>query len=75
MRLADDLAIAQALALMQGPNEVRREQMRRMVDKMFPQADEAARTKMMSDIDTWLEGTDELLPPPTSFGANLGDNI
>jgi hypothetical protein len=66
--LNDELVTAEALAKLQGPIEVRREQMRGMVDKIFPQLKKELRTKLREDIDGWLEGTD-LLPAPSAFGA------
>ena len=70
MGLNDELVTAEALAKLQGPIEVRREQMKNTVDKIFPQLKKELRTKLMADIDKWLEGTDQLLLPTSgSFGA------
>jgi hypothetical protein len=68
MGLNDELVTAEALAKLQAPIEVRREQMRSTVDKIFPQLKAELRKKLEADIDKWLEGTDILLPP-TGFGA------
>lgn len=68
MGLNDELVTAEALAKLTAPIEVRREQMRGVIDKIFPQLKAEIRKKLMADIDTWLEGTDEL-SPPVSFGA------
>lgn len=70
MGLNDELVTAEALAKLSGPIEVRREQMKSVVEKIFPQLKKELRKKLFEDIDGWLEGTD-LLPLPTSssFGA------
>ncbi|WP_326894364.1 hypothetical protein U8P73_36495 (plasmid) [Rhizobium beringeri] len=68
MGLNDELVTAEALAKLQGPIEVRREQMKSVVDKIFPQLKKELRAKLHADIDKWLEGTD-LLPLPTSIGG------
>ncbi|QNH71630.1 portal protein [Rhizobium phage V1VFA-S] len=68
MGLNDELVTAEALAKLQGPIEVRREQMKSVVDKIFPQLKKELRSKLHADIDKWLEGTD-LLMLPTSIGG------
>lgn len=68
MGLNDELVTAEALAKLNAPIEVRREQMKSVVDKIFPQLKAELRKKLEADIEDWLEGTD-LLPPPTSFGG------
>jgi hypothetical protein len=67
MRLVDDLSVAEQLATIDAPKEVRREQMRNIIDKIFPRLKADIRKKVEKDIDDWLEG-DDLLPAPTSFG-------
>jgi hypothetical protein len=69
MGLNDELVTAEALAKLTAPIEVRREQMRNTVDKIFPQLKSELRKKLMDDIDKWLEGTDQLLLPTTFGGA------
>lgn len=68
MGLNDELVTAEALAKLNAPIEVRREQMRSTVDKIFPQLKAELRKKLHADIDKWLEGAD-LLPLPTSLGG------
>lgn len=65
--LNDELITAEALAKLDAPAEVRREQMRGVVEKIFPQLKEAIRVKLAKDIDEWLKN-DPLLAPPSSFG-------
>jgi len=69
MRLVDDLVTAEALAKIAAPIEVRRQQMRQTIDKLFPQLAIDLRKKLEASIDDWLEGTDVLLQPPTAFGG------
>ncbi|MFA9261779.1 MAG: hypothetical protein ACEQSB_00265 [Undibacterium sp.] len=68
MRLADDLTVAESLGKIMAPLEVRREQMKSVVDKLFPQLKKEIKEKIMADIGTWLEGTDVLISAPTAFG-------
>lgn len=65
--LNDELVTAEALAKLNAPIEVRREQMRSLVEKIFPQLKKELREKIEKDIAKWLEGMD-LLPVPTAFG-------
>ncbi|WLR90992.1 hypothetical protein [Shinella zoogloeoides] len=69
MRLVDDLVTAEALAKLTAPIEVRREHMRQMVEKLFPQLADDLKETIRKDIDGWLEGTDVLLAAPTAFGG------
>ncbi|SOC90007.1 hypothetical protein SAMN05216358_0023 [Rhizobium sp. AN5] len=68
MGLNDELVTAEALAKLSGPIEVRREQMKSVIEKIFPQLKKELRAKLFADIDKWLEGTD-VLPLPTSIGG------
>lgn len=68
MRLMDELAIAEQLATIMAPAEVRREQLRNLVNKLFPRLKGDIRTKIESDINKWLEGVD-LLTVPSTFGT------
>ncbi|SCW95629.1 hypothetical protein [Ancylobacter rudongensis] len=70
MRLVDDLVTAEALAKLAAPVEVRREQMRGLVDKLFPQLKADLRSKLAADIETWLDDADIALTPPTNFGSS-----
>ncbi|QIG69070.1 hypothetical protein EVB78_037 [Rhizobium phage RHph_N1_15] len=68
MRLMDDLAVAEQLATIMAPAEVRREQLRIMVNKLFPRLKADIKAKMEKDINKWLEGVD-LLAVPSTFGT------
>lgn len=70
MRLADELVTAEALGKIAAPIEVRREQMRILVEKLFPQLRDDLQAELKKGIDKWLEGEDILLNPPTSVGAS-----
>lgn len=69
MRLVDDLSVAEQLAKVDAPAEVRREQMRVVVEKLFPRLKEDIKTRMKADIDKWMVGPDVTLNPPTSFSG------
>lgn len=66
MRLVDDLVTAEALAALDAPAEVRREQMRGMVPKAFPQAAKTTIDKINRSVNEWLTGED-LTQPPSAF--------
>lgn len=68
MRLIDDLVTAEALQKIEAPVEIRRAQMRSMVDKIFPQLKKDLREKIMKDIDTWSPG--EVEPIEENKGEN-----
>lgn len=70
MRLVDDLVTAEALAKLTAPAEIRREHMRLMIEKLFPQLRNDIKQKIQEDINKWLEGEDVNLQPPTSFGSD-----
>jgi hypothetical protein len=72
MRLADELAVAEQLAKIQAPIEVRREQMRIVTDKLFARLAADVQARIKTNIDDWLEGTDDpdlLFGAPTSFAG------
>lgn len=70
MRLADDLVTAEALAKLGAPPEARREQMRLLLDKMFPQLKKDIREAIYADIKKWLsEPQLSALTPPSQFGT------
>lgn len=71
--LNDELITAEALAKLDAPAEVRREQMRGVVEKIFPQLKEAIRVKLANDINEWLKN-DPLLAPPSSFGRPVNND-
>jgi hypothetical protein len=68
MRLMDELAVAEQLALVMAPPEVRREQLRNLVKKLFPRLKADIKTLIEKDINKWLEGTD-LTGAPITFDS------
>lgn len=69
MRLADDLTTAEALQTVNAPDEVRRHQLRQMVDKLFPQLKADIKKKIIADIDKWkpsehIEAKSKYTPGP-----------
>lgn len=53
MRLVDDLVTAEALQKVDAPVEMRREQMRNMIDKLFPQLKKDIKKIILEDIKNW----------------------
>lgn len=65
-RLADELVIAEALQKVDAPMEIRKEQMRAIVDKLFPQLKKDIRKKILSDVDKWVKEAE------SKFGTQPG---
>jgi uncharacterized protein YeeX (DUF496 family) len=65
MRLVDDLVTAEALQTINAPDEMRREQMRGMIDKIFPQLKKEIKDRIVKDIEAWNSTPDvaEVLKP------------
>lgn len=61
--LYDEFEIAARLALIEAPDEMRREQMVKVVDKLFPQLKKELKDKMLVDLKTWPPKLDPLAPP------------
>lgn len=53
--LGDELVTAEALQKVQAPIEVRREQMRAIVEKLLPQITDAAWERLMTAVDGWTD--------------------
>jgi hypothetical protein len=68
--LADEMDNAQRLSIMNAPKSLRRAQMRRLAQKMFPQASEKEIKTIADDIEkTWLEEQQmDLLDGPPTLG-------
>jgi len=67
--LYDEFTIAERLALIEAPAEVRREQMVQVIDKLFPAMSRALIDKMKAELKDWGE-TPEPEAPPTKFGES-----
>lgn len=65
--LADEMDNAQRLSVLNAPKEIRKQQMKRVGEKMFPQAEPEDMKAILDDIeDNWLEMDEEQFgPAPT----------
>ncbi|MBO6507499.1 MAG: hypothetical protein JJ979_03270, partial [Roseibium sp.] len=63
--LADEFAIAEQLALIDAPDGVRREQMKQVIDKLFPRLKKELREEMEKQLEDW--------PPEPPEGMGIGD--
>lgn len=59
--LYDEFDIATRLALIDAPETVRREQMKALIDKMFPRLADDLKAKMLKELDDWPHDLDETL--------------
>jgi len=66
--LNDELAIANQFSLLSVPMELRKIQMKDIVDKMYPMLDDAEREKVLAAIDKW----DDTLYLTDSVGGESG---
>jgi hypothetical protein len=65
--LYDEFSISEQLMLVDAPKEVRREQMKQVVEKLFPQIKKDLLERLHKDIEEWLElpeGVDPLTGAP-----------
>ncbi len=69
--LADEFDIASSLSLISAPDTVRKEQMKMLVDKLFPTISDELKKKMFGEIDS-----DDWPPAPEqfAFGGETADN-
>lgn len=67
MRLVDDLVTAEALQKINAPDEMRREQLRMMIDKIFPQLKKEIKERILADIEKW-KSTPDLAKMPEQSG-------
>lgn len=51
--LYDEFDIANRLSLLQAPDEVRREQMRLLIEKLFPRISKDLKNKMLKEVESW----------------------
>lgn len=73
--LYDEFTIAENLSTVSAPDEVRREQMKQIIDKLFPRLAAELKTKMLDELKKWpvdpIEHAAALAAataPPTAFG-------
>lgn len=65
LSMFDEIYVLAQLSVANMPAEVQREQMRRIVDKLFPYIDEKSKKKMLKEIDEWEPGS-EPAPIPSA---------
>lgn len=70
--LFDEFTIAERLALVDAPETVRQEQMKQVIDKLFPRLSEDLKAKMMADVAKWPpEPEPEVSPALKTPGPKL----
>jgi hypothetical protein len=53
--LYDEFSIAERLGLIDAPKELRREQMKQVIDKLFPRISAQLKIKLENELKTWLD--------------------
>lgn len=73
--LYDEFDIAARLMLVEAPDAIRQEQMRTIVDKLFPMIEEKIRKKIDAEIDDWPPSPEEMMAAVSRRTSqnNLGD--
>jgi len=71
--LYDEFDIAARLMLIDAPDEVRQEQMKSVLDKLFPQIGEAVRGKLDKALKDWPVDPLSLVPPVQTVGESNKD--
>lgn len=75
LRLADELATADALGKIEAPADIRRAQMEQVVDKLFPQLSADLQLKLKTSINEWMTDADPSFAPPMAMlAAKVGAN-
>lgn len=70
LSLFDEFTIAERLALVEAPKTVRQQQMRQVIDKLFPRLAEDLRKKMEDDLAGWPLDQVDMLKISASIGGN-----
>ena len=65
--LYDEFDIAERLSLVAAPDSVRQEQMKLLIDKLFPQIEKSIKATMISDLKAWPPAA----PEPISGSSSL----
>ena len=68
--LTQDLTIANEMAMLQVPMEIRRDQMKNVVDKLWPMNKSAEQKKLYSAIDNWDDNLNNSLTADLGKGVN-----
>lgn len=72
--LYDEFDIAARLILTEAPDEVRREQMKQVMTKLFPQIEEAKMKKMETELKSWPPEPELAAPGATNAPKAKGDS-
>lgn len=67
--LYDEFDIAARLALIEAPDEIRREQMKMVLDKLFPQLEQGLKDKIVAGLKEWPISLDESMAGLTGSGG------
>lgn len=74
--LYDEFDISARLMLVEAPKSARREQMRSLLDKLFPQLAKDIRTKMESELKDWpIDPIEEAVKLPQINGGNANGSV
>lgn len=71
--LYDEFELASRLVMIDAPDEIRREQMRNLIDKLFPKLKESLKEKMLSEINEWPPTIEDMMAEAAALqgpGAN-----
>jgi len=66
--LFDEFTVAERLALVMAPDTVRQEQMKQVIDKLFPRLAKDIKDKMMAELKSWPPALDATIT--TTFGGS-----
>lgn len=74
--LFDEFTVAERLMLIDSPEDVRREQMKQVIDKLFPVLATDLKTTMLANLEKWPPDPAEALAadPPTRFPGGARRN-
>lgn len=70
--LFDEFTIAENLALIDAPGAIRQEQMKQVVDKLFPRIAADLRQRIESEIKRWPTTVEAIGTPPSKIGSQVG---
>lgn len=72
--LYDEFDIANQLSLVSAPESVRREQMKALIDKLFPRLEKALKEKMVGDLEQWPPAVPEPVSNVSALNGALKDS-
>jgi hypothetical protein len=68
--LFDEFTIAERLALVDAPEAVRREQMKQVIDKLFPRLAEDLKKQMLEELEEWPPSLEDMMVTGTMGAGN-----